>query len=129
MCHRYWKWNGSSSTAFCWRTLLYIKCCFCNHQRLVFSSLIFFTAYLCSHVVYPLKVLCFYVSEQRLMHPNRNTGHKRALDVTSVVQGKTKFFSVMMLAWGMYCIILMLPFSKLQLITLVVLLRGSSVTR
>uniref|UniRef100_A0ACD5UMC2 Uncharacterized protein n=1 Tax=Avena sativa TaxID=4498 RepID=A0ACD5UMC2_AVESA len=28
-------------------------------------------------------------------------GHKRALDVTSVVQGKTKFFSVMMLTWGL----------------------------
>jgi sphingosine kinase len=30
------------------------------------------------------------------------TGHKRALDVTSVVQGKTRFFSVLMLTWGMY---------------------------
>ncbi|XP_047069905.1 sphingosine kinase 1-like [Lolium rigidum] len=28
-------------------------------------------------------------------------GHKRALDVTSVVQGKTRFFSVMMLTWGL----------------------------
>ncbi|KAL6656772.1 hypothetical protein ACP70R_004552 [Stipagrostis hirtigluma subsp. patula] len=28
-------------------------------------------------------------------------GHKRALDVTSVVQGKTKFFSVLMLTWGL----------------------------
>ncbi|XP_037484559.1 sphingosine kinase 1-like [Triticum dicoccoides] len=28
-------------------------------------------------------------------------GHRRALDVTSVVQGKTRFFSVMMLTWGL----------------------------
>nr|CAB3458335.1 unnamed protein product [Digitaria exilis] len=28
-------------------------------------------------------------------------GHKRALDVTSVVQGKTRFFSVLMLTWGL----------------------------
>ncbi|CAN6219241.1 unnamed protein product [Urochloa humidicola] len=28
-------------------------------------------------------------------------GHKRALDVTSVVQGKTTFFSVLMLTWGL----------------------------
>ncbi|KAJ3670270.1 hypothetical protein LUZ60_010594 [Juncus effusus] len=28
-------------------------------------------------------------------------GHKRALDVTSVVQGETKFFSVLMLTWGL----------------------------
>jgi hypothetical protein len=65
------------------------------------------------------------LSEKRLMLPSRNTGHKRALDVTSVVQGKTRFFSVMMLTWGMYCIVPMLPFSKLKLITLVVLLRAS----
>ncbi|KAK3125376.1 hypothetical protein QOZ80_7BG0604030 [Eleusine coracana subsp. coracana] len=28
-------------------------------------------------------------------------GHKRALDVTSVMQGKTRFFSVLMLTWGL----------------------------
>ncbi|AQK99329.1 hypothetical protein ZEAMMB73_Zm00001d012318 [Zea mays] len=28
-------------------------------------------------------------------------GHKRALDVTSVVQGKARFFSVLMLTWGL----------------------------
>uniref|UniRef100_A0A0E0LM81 DAGKc domain-containing protein n=1 Tax=Oryza punctata TaxID=4537 RepID=A0A0E0LM81_ORYPU len=28
-------------------------------------------------------------------------GHKRPLDVTSVVQGKTRFFSVLMLTWGL----------------------------
>nr|ACR36600.1 unknown [Zea mays] len=28
-------------------------------------------------------------------------GHKRALDVTSVVQGNTRFFSVLMLTWGL----------------------------
>ncbi|KAG8099666.1 hypothetical protein GUJ93_ZPchr0013g34700 [Zizania palustris] len=28
-------------------------------------------------------------------------GHKRALDVTSVVQGKIRFFSVLMLTWGL----------------------------
>ncbi|KAJ1291437.1 hypothetical protein BS78_02G315500 [Paspalum vaginatum] len=28
-------------------------------------------------------------------------GHRRALDVTSVVQGKTRFFSVLMLTWGL----------------------------
>ncbi|KAH9617978.1 hypothetical protein KSS87_004107 [Heliosperma pusillum] len=28
-------------------------------------------------------------------------GHKRSLDVTTVSQGKTKFFSVLMLAWGL----------------------------
>jgi sphingosine kinase len=33
------------------------------------------------------------------------TGHKRALDVTSVVQGKTRFFSVLMLTWGMQHVI------------------------
>lgn len=27
-------------------------------------------------------------------------GNKRALDVSSVVQGETKFFSVLMLTWG-----------------------------
>jgi sphingosine kinase len=37
-------------------------------------------------------------------------GHKRPLDVTSVVQGKTRFFSVLMLTWGMPCISLMLSF-------------------
>ncbi|KAH0468736.1 hypothetical protein IEQ34_001968 [Dendrobium chrysotoxum] len=28
-------------------------------------------------------------------------GHKRALDVTTVLQGKTKFFSILMLSWGL----------------------------
>ncbi|KAK9133861.1 hypothetical protein Scep_013389 [Stephania cephalantha] len=28
-------------------------------------------------------------------------GHKRSLDVTTVMQGETKFFSVLMLAWGL----------------------------
>ncbi|XP_020599286.1 sphingosine kinase 2-like [Phalaenopsis equestris] len=28
-------------------------------------------------------------------------GHKRALDVTTVLQGKTKFFSTLMLSWGL----------------------------
>ncbi|GJN11365.1 hypothetical protein PR202_ga29551 [Eleusine coracana subsp. coracana] len=35
---------------------------------------------------------------QSLLHA---AGHKRALDVTSVVQGKTRFFSVLMLTWGL----------------------------
>lgn len=32
---------------------------------------------------------------------NLLTGHKRSLDVSTIWQGKTKFFSVLMLAWGM----------------------------
>ncbi|CAN6552968.1 unnamed protein product [Malus baccata var. baccata] len=30
-----------------------------------------------------------------------NLGHKRSLDVATICQGKTKFFSVLMLAWGL----------------------------
>ncbi|KAL0911248.1 hypothetical protein M5K25_019373 [Dendrobium thyrsiflorum] len=30
-----------------------------------------------------------------------HTGHKRALDVTTVLQGETKFFSILMLTWGL----------------------------
>lgn len=32
---------------------------------------------------------------------NLLTGHKRSLDVATIMQGETKFFSVLMLAWGM----------------------------
>jgi hypothetical protein len=30
------------------------------------------------------------------------TGHKRQLDVATITQGETKFFSILMLAWGNY---------------------------
>lgn len=31
-----------------------------------------------------------------------HTGHKRSLDVATVLQGETRFFSVLMLTWGMH---------------------------
>lgn len=30
------------------------------------------------------------------------SGHKRSLDVATITQGETRFFSVLMLAWGNY---------------------------
>ncbi|KAI0527275.1 hypothetical protein KFK09_002874 [Dendrobium nobile] len=46
-------------------------------------------------------------------------GHKRALDVTTVLQGNTKFFSILMLSWGMqkrteekYCILRVMKLRK-----------------
>jgi len=93
---------------------LYLMLCLQSSEVSIFSSF-FDTFHLAatSSLFIILPILCVWtIADAASIY---YTGHKRALDVTSVVQGNTRFFSVLMLTWGMQHVISMLTLSKQQL--------------